>query len=169
MPRHSMTSPRLSPDDAVLCYVDPDSREAYFTTLPLDQQWGDDWNDAPYEHNAGTPYGPAESYSAYNRETGQWEKGSDYIGGKPAWMIIVVDFDAPLDMPCSDQLNSNYSVQGINEREIPWLRSSSFSDGEMVEIWAGTPLHEFLRVINRVGTLRGIADIYPDPDASIEA
>ena len=29
---------------------------AYFTPVPLDEQWGDDWDDAPYEHNAGTPY-----------------------------------------------------------------------------------------------------------------
>lgn len=31
--------------EAVLCYVDGNC--AYFTTQPLDQQWGDDWNDAP--------------------------------------------------------------------------------------------------------------------------
>ena len=29
---------------------------AYFTPVSLDEQWGDDWDDAPYEHNAGIPY-----------------------------------------------------------------------------------------------------------------
>ena len=32
---------------------------AYFTSLPLTGercQWGDDWDNVPYEHNAGTPY-----------------------------------------------------------------------------------------------------------------
>lgn len=29
---------------------------AYFTPASMDEQWGDDWDDAPYEHNAGTPY-----------------------------------------------------------------------------------------------------------------
>lgn len=29
---------------------------AYFTPASLDDQWGDDWDDAPYEHNAGIPY-----------------------------------------------------------------------------------------------------------------
>jgi len=28
----------------------------YFTPIPLKDQWGDDWNDAPYEYNAETPY-----------------------------------------------------------------------------------------------------------------
>ena len=38
-----------------LCYVERNF--AYFTSIPLELQWGDDWNDAPYEHNAGEPYG----------------------------------------------------------------------------------------------------------------
>ena len=38
---------------SVLCYVD--APWAYFTTRRLSEQWGDDWDDAPYEHNAGTP------------------------------------------------------------------------------------------------------------------
>ena len=29
---------------------------AYFTPIELDEQWGDDWNDAPYDCNAGVPY-----------------------------------------------------------------------------------------------------------------
>ena len=39
-----------------LCYIDPHDRSAWFTSCELDKQWGDDWNDAPYEHNAGEPY-----------------------------------------------------------------------------------------------------------------
>ena len=34
-----------------LCYIENDN--AYFTTNDLMKQWGDDWNDALYEHNAG--------------------------------------------------------------------------------------------------------------------
>jgi hypothetical protein len=33
--------------DLILCYIDDDY--AYFTEQSLDKQWGDDWNDAPYE------------------------------------------------------------------------------------------------------------------------
>lgn len=41
-----------------LCYIESSGSggTAYFTTNDLDRQWGDDWNDAPYEHNAGSPY-----------------------------------------------------------------------------------------------------------------
>ena len=42
--------------EPILCYVK--GPWAYFTTQPLKKQWGDDWDDAPYEHNAGEPYGP---------------------------------------------------------------------------------------------------------------
>ena len=37
--------------EPVLCYIDQHKR-AYFTTQALSKQWGDDWNDAPYEQNA---------------------------------------------------------------------------------------------------------------------
>ena len=37
-----------------LCYID--GAWAYFTTQALADVIGDDWNDAPYECNAGAPY-----------------------------------------------------------------------------------------------------------------
>ena len=45
-----------------LCFVDSeewagDPITLYFTELDdVTEQWGDDWNDRPYEHNAGEPY-----------------------------------------------------------------------------------------------------------------
>ena len=36
-----------------LCYLE--SSVMYFTS-DIDNQWGDDWDDIPYEHNAGKPY-----------------------------------------------------------------------------------------------------------------
>ena len=33
---------------------------AYFTPLAMEDQWGDDWDDAPYEHNAGSPCDPED-------------------------------------------------------------------------------------------------------------
>ena len=36
-----------------LCYVE--GQKAYFTSN-FEKQWGDDWNDRPYECNAGEPY-----------------------------------------------------------------------------------------------------------------
>ena len=40
-------------DEYKLCYVD--GNKAWFTNN-FEKQWGDDWNDRPYEHNAGLPY-----------------------------------------------------------------------------------------------------------------
>lgn len=37
-----------------LCYIDTDTHIAYFTEA--ERPWGDDWNDAPHEANAGLPY-----------------------------------------------------------------------------------------------------------------
>lgn len=42
-------------DAAILCYVD-EFNTAYFTTQSLDKQTGDDWDEAPFQSNAGEPY-----------------------------------------------------------------------------------------------------------------
>jgi len=56
---------KLTDNDFRLCFVriayeDREDHEpthvAYFTSQPIVDQWGDDWGDAPYEHNAGPPY-----------------------------------------------------------------------------------------------------------------
>ena len=36
------------------------THSAYFTRLDLLEQWGDDWNDAPYDCNAEGPYENSE-------------------------------------------------------------------------------------------------------------
>ena len=41
---------------------------AYFTPLALEDQWGDDWDDAPYDCNAGSPY------DHMHNEKGEWEE-----------------------------------------------------------------------------------------------
>ena len=43
----------MSEQDYKLCYID--GNKAYFTDN-FKRQRGDDWNDAPYEHNAEPPY-----------------------------------------------------------------------------------------------------------------
>lgn len=112
--------------DPVLCYID--RPWAYFTTQALDQQWGDDWNDAPYEHNAEEPY------------------------AKPGWEIVVVAFRSDLETPADRSgINSPYSVQDINEGQIPWLQTPAWDDGEQISIPAGTSLSEFTRIIRAAG------------------
>lgn len=85
-----------------LIYID--GNFAYFKYLnPGDRVWGDDWNDVPYEHNAGEPY----EYDA------------------------ICFFDSSkegLKLPCYGNINSNYSVKDINAMAIPWIR---FNDIEI--------------------------------------
>jgi len=111
-------------DDFKLCYVEGDT--AYFTTQPLDKQWGDDWNDAPYEHNAGTPYA--------------WSERED----KPRWYIHTLKFtgfESPADIAMS---NSHYSVEMINNGCVAWLTSSR---KPVVNIYAGSTIGAFKRKI----------------------
>ncbi len=114
--------------DPILCFVR--RPWAYFTTLPLDKQWGDDWNDAPYEHNAGAPY-------LYN-------------GNGEPYEVIQVAFDAPLETPADGYLNSPCSVEMINAGTVAWLYTDYYTNPP-TKIMAGTPLSEFHRLIAAVG------------------
>lgn len=74
-----------------LCYVD--DCFLYFTSRNLEEVWGDDWDDAPYQCNAGPPY--------------------DYE--------LKVGYEGPFFQPCNR--SNAYSVQVINNRAVPWLES----------------------------------------------
>lgn len=111
----------------VLCYVE--GCWAYFTSQKLKDQWGDDWDDRPYEHNAGSPY---EDHN-----------------NPPAWKILKVAWDGDFETPCETYLNSPYSVQEINAGVIAWLRPVSQNEG--FPILAGTSLKEFERLIVKSG------------------
>ena len=80
-----------------LCYVD--NNFLYFCSN-FKNVWGDDWNDVPYEHNAGEPYADKEQ------------------------SIEIISFYSDLydiSLPCGNFINSPYSVEGINKGAIPWL------------------------------------------------
>lgn len=111
--------------DAVLCYVEH-GEWAWFTTRPLDEQWGDDWNDRPYDCNAGRPYGPREG---------------------ECWHVFRVGFDAPLESPWSRPGEPGLSVMEINSGAKPWLTSWQSE----VAIYAGTTLARFIEHIQSLG------------------
>ncbi len=117
----------------ILCYVC--QPWAYFTTQSLETQWGDDWNDAPYQHNAGEPY----EYLPHNEKRGD----------KP-WEITKVAYDGPLYAPC-DLLEGNFSVEQINKGEIPWLTQQTFADERPITIPAGATLENFCILVKKAG------------------
>lgn len=101
-----------------LVYIDPDAPVAYFSQAS--DPWGDDWNDAPYEHNSGKPYD---------------------------WTVRVVYLDTDLETPCANTMNSNYSVEHINRGMTPWLRSPLWSS-VIIAIPAGVTVKEFIDKIH---------------------
>lgn len=109
-------------DTAVLCYVD--RPWLWFTTAPLSEQWGDDWNDAPYEHNAGSPY--------------WWLPGR----GKPFHELFCMAVRTTMETPAErSHFNSPWSVEQINRGEAPWLQTRGFDPPEP-PIMAGTTYAE---------------------------
>ena len=107
-----------------LCYVDENIM--YFTDN-FENQWGDDWNDAPYEHNAGEPYEWNDS------ESDGWnlEHHHGHI------RKIAFESNWGIDLPCCGHLNSPYSVEGINKKAVAWLYSE-----EVGGLMAGSTMDE---------------------------
>ena len=140
-----------------LCYID--SKCAYFTSQEIDKQWGDDWNDAPYEHNAGEPYLPCwhndPRYINTDRagvSAGKLCKCSICVrdwndDGTPKWKIVrVVYYSHRLTPEETYSGNSKYSVEQINNKEIPWLYAAGYEP-----IWAGTDIDSFVSMIEDSG------------------
>lgn len=127
-----------------LCYIE--GSFAYFTTQDIDKQWGDDWDDAPYEHKAGTPYTPHIRYFAADRQ----EKIPEYWNedGSPKWEIMKIAFYCPSSATPAETAGSNsrYSVQMINNKLIPWL--TKYPDKAL---FAGASIDEFVKFIEEAG------------------
>lgn len=100
-----------------LCYIEDNF--AYFTNLPLDKQWGDDWDDRCYSDNAGEPY-----YDTDNQ-------------------IIKIAFDGYLlERPC-EYVYGRYSVEEINSNAVAWLTGYKEESGT-ISILAGTNIEDFI-------------------------
>jgi len=108
-----------------LCYIaDP---WAYFSDNP--SQTGDDWDDAPYEHNAGRPY---------------WGEGFTV-------RRVLFQCDAFETPAAIAGLNSRYSVDQINKRHVPWLTPSSWHGADNEPIFTGVTVDDFMRRIRDAG------------------
>jgi hypothetical protein len=63
------------------------------------KQWGDDWDDAPYEHNAGRVY-------------------DEFVTGT---LDVSFNFDHQLFEPCDGTVNSRWTKQDMIDRKVPCL------------------------------------------------
>ena len=85
-----------------LCYVR--DNVLYFTDN-FAYQWGDDWDDAPYQCNAGEPYGWSDNGSKYSGHIRHIGIYVGYADIREAWG------------------NGSYSVEEVNKKVVPWLYS----------------------------------------------
>lgn len=88
--------------------------------------WGDDWNDAPYEHNAGQVY-------------------KRYIQG-------YVEFTFPLKYDiyeaCTGHFNSPFSKEDMKNRKVPCLTISTEPE---IKIYFGDNIDEISKQITKLG------------------
>ena len=112
--KYTDESELLKRKDLKHCYIEDNI--AYFTNNP--NQWGDDWNDKPYECNAGYPYEEEgfevvslSFYSNYN-----YTEPKDYFH------------------------NNKFSAEEINCKFIPWLIPE---DVKYHPIFAGESIKDF--------------------------
>ena len=122
-------------EDYKLCFVrtlDGDNAHVLFFT-PFDARnvTGDDWDDAPYEHNASEPYyAKLGSYKDVHSKKETTVVMED-VGDKMVKVLIYGYETATLVSPCSYALNSNYSVEDINRGVVPWI-TAKWSENKTV-------------------------------------
>ena len=78
-----------------------------FLGTPDVQAWGDDWNDTPYEHNAGTVY-------------------EEYV---TATLDVAFDFDAYVSEPRDGHLNSPWCKQDMQLHAVPCIATLLLDNG----------------------------------------
>lgn len=135
----------MNESEPILCYVEWVEKTAYFTTQKLEEARGDDWDDGYYAINAEKPYDPGSS-----------------VRDEAKWVIVGVEWDGPFITPTSEN-NPNdpdyceLSVFEINDGVQPWLRSIGDTTSP-IKIMAGTPISEFVRLIESGGGKTRILD-----------
>ena len=77
----------------------------------LEEAWGDDWNDVPYEHNAGTVY--EEYYEAY--------------------MDIAWGLDYAVCEPCDGYYNSPFCKVDFKKRNLPVIVAKKMEKYEFID------------------------------------
>lgn len=120
---------------------------AYFTPIDLADQWGDDWNDAPYEYNAEIPYDDfgGQEYTILELQFGYPDTEVDEEG-----YIFTRDFEYYQPKDAARSLNSPWSVEDINLGAVPWIFAKSRIGKNAVVFNAGINPIEFKNKIEQL-------------------
>jgi hypothetical protein len=91
------------------------------------KQWGDDWNDAPYEHNAGTVY-------------------AEYV---ERTVDIAIPFDLYVIEPSDGQLNSSWCKEDMIHRKVAafWVDTDDYSGKTLLSVSYGDDVDEVLEKV----------------------
>ncbi|MGG1947010.1 hypothetical protein AB1286_19705 [Trinickia sp. NRRL B-1857] len=108
-----------------LCFVR--APWAFFTNIPLERQWGDRWEAAPYQTYAGNPY-------------------CDFPD-----QILVLAYDGPLFTPNEGIDRIVCSALDVNTGKFPWLRTESYAGGPPLKIMAGSTLLSVVQTVELAG------------------
>lgn len=117
--------------EPVLCFVR--GGYAYFTTQRLEEQRGEDWDDAPYESCAGPPSASSESPEDCS--------------------VLVYSYNGTsLETPAElSGCYTAYSVDDINAGAVAWLFGRAKNGTRKIAIYAGETLKGFERLIAQAG------------------
>ena len=119
-----------------LCYIV--KNKAWFTDN-FEKQWGDDWNDKPYDCNAGYPY---EYWSELIEDNPDiWKRKWKHHTIK----LKTVYFETGDWCEKQPYEMGNFSVEEINKGAVAWIYTDKYC------IYAGTEMDEFVDTIEKYG------------------
>jgi hypothetical protein len=141
-------------------YDEPDYVEGYthylYFTDNMEEQWGDDWNDAPYEHNAETPYDDDTNIIRIpvKLELCRFLNGDDYdkmCKKFPNYRNCDIKF--PCDYGYGG--NSYFSVDMINNQAVAWIfvYEQHHKIENSIAIHGGDTIETVLSKLERIDTL----------------
>lgn len=118
---------------------------AFFTEVPLVDQWGDDWDDAPYEHNAGRPYD--DHY--------QGDERKEHLVIKVPFYVRHDEFDVKLPMDYGCYGNSPFCIRDINAGAVAWIFARGLKSKCIggIAIRAGVNPYEFFELVDRINEM----------------
>ena len=125
-------------------YPNPDYELGYthylYFTNDIDKQWGDDWDDVPYEHNAEIPY--------------------DFDTDIYISPITIPKLDnVQVRFPNTGFVNSPYSVDMINAKAVPWIWIGVMNERKIqksIAIMGGDTYKEVKEKLNEIKHLTDI-------------
>lgn len=107
----------------------------FFTNADLTNQWGDDWNDAPYDCNAGWPYDDTSTKD----DEGKWHHTKHTI----IVLNVTISMEHYVTLPEEYGYNSPFTVENINLGAVAWM----FFGRDCKPIYAGdSPLTVYERI-----------------------